>query len=133
MTHITHVEPDSTTAQTSSSGFTDDEVRALRADTRSLLELSVVYGISEYTILRIKHRECYAHVDGPPSYLNQRGRSTRGVARPNVHGVANSQSKAVQTPDGRFASLSAVAAHYQISIKTIKTNIQNSSGWHYAD
>lgn len=45
--------------------LTEDQVKAIRIDARTLLEISKEYGISQSTVSRIKHKKCYQDIDSP--------------------------------------------------------------------
>lgn len=43
--------------------FTDDEIRAIRADERSYARIGEVYGCSAVMVWKIKNRHAYRYVD----------------------------------------------------------------------
>ena len=50
-------------------GMTDDQVRAIRADTRSEDVVATDYGISRSTVRRVRSRQSYGHVADAPMPL----------------------------------------------------------------
>lgn len=56
------VPVDSTSKSSPFRKFTDDEVRAIRADNRSAGKIAEEYGVSKSTIIRMKHGETYKNI-----------------------------------------------------------------------
>jgi hypothetical protein len=54
-------------------GLSDDEVRAIRADTRTTEVIGSDYDVSSTLITQIKQGRIYGHVDGPSGHRNPTG------------------------------------------------------------
>jgi hypothetical protein len=100
----------------SEGALTNEEVVAIRADPRPRREIARSYAISVPQVDKIKKMKVYLHV--PPSEVFKYPRHRR---RPGIP---------VETPDGRFDSLTAASKHYKIGRTTARRWAEKQlNGW----
>ncbi len=108
--------------------LSDDDVRAILADPRSMYKIARDYGVAGTAIFKIKNREIWTHIEGPVVSLP--GQQPEDFVRGEAHPCAKLTEADVRSirQDGR--SQAKIGKHYGISQAQV-WGIVNRRSWRH--